>query len=161
MYGFHLRHACFILGQFSYKIKKIQKTVLIIINSIRQIVSELESSLFSLFRASHLPYRAKSEKCSICSLIFIFLIFPIPPVWGWPYRAGYPSGTWAWTPWMHSLWSSAFFTLDWLTNWLECQMAGVLTGWSATLAGVLTGWIHFRQDGFILSKVDPFCNYQF
>ena len=61
-------------------LKKILKKGLRTKNSIRQIVSELESSLFSLFRASHLPYRAKSEKCSIFSFLF-FHIFPIPPLW--------------------------------------------------------------------------------
>ena len=51
---------------FSRRFKKILKQkVLRIKNSIRQNASELESSLFGLFRRSHLPYKAKSEKGSI------------------------------------------------------------------------------------------------
>ena len=53
-----------------------KKKVLRIENSIRGSLSELKSSLSGLFRPSHLPYKAKSEKCSIFVLFFISPYFP-------------------------------------------------------------------------------------
>ena len=61
--------------------KKALKKVLRIKHYIRQIVSELESGLFGLVRPSHLPYRAKSEKCSIFYVFLFFPIYHIPPLW--------------------------------------------------------------------------------
>ena len=63
------------------------KKVLRIKNSIRQNASELKSSLSDLFRPSHLPYKAKSEKCSIFVLVCIFPNFPYYPLKGLPIEA--------------------------------------------------------------------------
>ena len=64
---------------FGYPLTKIKKMKVPRINySIRESLSELKSSLFGLFRPSHLPYKAKSEKMFDFCIIFLFShIFPI------------------------------------------------------------------------------------
>ena len=59
------------------KSKKIK--VLRIENSIRGSLSELKSSLSGLFRPSHLPYKAKSEKYSNKCISFCFHLFSLFP----------------------------------------------------------------------------------
>ena len=65
-------------------------------DSIWQNASELESSLFGLFRASHLPYKAKSDKGSTFFIDFYCSLFsPIPTVWGWPFKGWLPKSLYA------------------------------------------------------------------
>ena len=71
-----------------YPLTKIKKMKVPRINhSIRESLSEFKSSLSGLFRPSHLPYKAKSEKCSIFVLIFISPYFPYYPLKGLPIKA--------------------------------------------------------------------------
>ena len=60
------------------------KKVIRIKNSIGQNASEQKSSLSGLFRPSHLPYKAKSEKCWIFVFNFISPYFPYYPLKGLP-----------------------------------------------------------------------------
>ena len=74
-----------LFGYYLVPAEKIEKhKVPRIKNSIRESLSEFKSSLSGLFRPSHLPYKAKSEKCSIFLNLFLFFpIFPIPLVVGY------------------------------------------------------------------------------